>query len=199
MADYGRHDEPARGLWQSRCLGTLDNIIEVWDNTAMSNDTLTALLDALRETPRMTPPELSEALGRTITNADLKALQARGLVAEYGTRVTGKRGRPPIEWVIAGTVVSDSAEKAVDAAREAVDNYNDWMASSNKLWHLREDGQGDSDAYAEAYCDHYDRWPMGTVPPTPTDNQMLLAGVRAPKDAPEPDEAYEVESVPVLA
>lgn len=165
----------------------------------MSNDTLTALLNALRDTPRMTANELGDELGRTITNADMKALLAAGHVVEYGNRVTGKRGRPPIEWVVAGTEVSDTAAEAVDTAKAAVENYNAWMASSNKLWHLREDGQVDSDAYAEAYCDHYDRWPMGTVPPTPTDNQMLLSGVRAPKDAPDPDEAYEVEDIPVLA
>lgn len=80
----------------------------------MTEQTITAITAALRETPRQTAQEL----GTTTVRMD--ELEAAGVVKRAGNRVTGKRGRPPVEWVTADTEVEDavSSPKLVSALAE---------------------------------------------------------------------------------
>lgn len=108
----------------------------------MTNDTRTALLENLAASPRQTAVELG------ITIADAKLMEADGLIVNFGTRVTGKRGRPPIEWVVAGTEVSDTQQEAVTAAEGRVALVRKYDRICNRMWRLREADARDSDEYA---------------------------------------------------
>lgn len=46
-----------------------------------------------------------------VTPIVMKALEEEGVVARSGVRSTGKRGRPPVQWVIAGSVVAPNTPK----------------------------------------------------------------------------------------
>jgi hypothetical protein len=140
----------------------------------MSNDQIATIIDRLAAAPRSTAQELGT------TTTELDKLVARGLIQRFGTRKTGKRGKPPVEYIVAGADVSDTQAEAVDEAKAKVAEYFAWDRSSSKLWRMREElgynAAQESDAYMSAYCAHYDRWPQGTVPAIPTQNEMLMAG-----------------------
>jgi hypothetical protein len=97
----------------------------------MSNDTITAIVNFIRENPRATAQEA----GTTVTV--MKALEDMGHVTNAGNRSTGKRGRPPVEWVVAGTEVEDTghkhdpAEVAANVARSGL-SESDVIALMNK-------------------------------------------------------------------
>lgn len=69
------------------------------------------ILARLAEAPGSTAVELDT----TIVN--MKALEANGLVVNIGNRATGKRGRPPVEWAVAGSsaALEDRTEAGVPA------------------------------------------------------------------------------------
>lgn len=72
----------------------------------MSND---ELLTTLANKPRSTAKELGA------TTADMVRLEQAGRVQRVGTRKTGKRGKPPVEWAVA-----EQAEKIMKAVAEEV-------------------------------------------------------------------------------
>lgn len=81
----------------------------------MSNDLLTTLASK----PRSTAKELGA------TTADMVRLEEAGQVKRVGTRKTGKRGKPPVEWVVAEQaeqVMKDIAEEQKVVASAPVAN-----------------------------------------------------------------------------
>jgi hypothetical protein len=167
----------------------------------MTNDTRTALIDSLTATPRQTAVELG------ITIAEAKAMEAEGIIVSFGTRVTGKRGRPPIEWVVAGTEVSDTQQEAVEAAQHRVALVLNYDRICNRMWRLREAFSGlftgnvagiPEDAVAE-YAALADEKALiyeatGGKAPQASTNDFVLAGEYI-----EPDEAFVTDAVLVAA
>jgi hypothetical protein len=98
----------------------------------MSNDTITALVNRLRENPRSTAQELGT------TTQVMDELAAAGHVTRFGNRVTGKRGRPPVEWVVAGTDVSDTQQEAVAEAEARIELHAHYWRVCNRMWRLRD-------------------------------------------------------------
>lgn len=86
----------------------------------MSNaDTIIA---ALTDAPGATAQELG-------TNVPTMALlEQAGRVIRIGSRSTGKRGRPPVEWAIAGADVeiAPRISQAQDEARQRVEAFRKW-------------------------------------------------------------------------
>lgn len=97
----------------------------------MSNDTITALVNQLRENPRSTAQELGT------TTQVMDELAASGHVTRFGNRVTGKRGRPPVEWVVAGTDVDDTQQEAVAEAEARIELHAHYWRVCNRMWRLR--------------------------------------------------------------
>lgn len=74
------------------------------------------LLKNLKANPGSTAAELGA------TAAEMKQLEAEGKVVNVGTRRTGKRGKPPAEWAVAGAEANklkQANEEAKKAAEEA--------------------------------------------------------------------------------
>lgn len=151
----------------------------------MTNDTRTALIENLTANPRQTAVELG------ITIADAKVLEADGVITNFGTRVTGKRGRPPIEWVVAGAEVSDTQQEVVQAAEGRVSLVKRYDRICNRMWRLREAGERGSDEYnrlADEKAAIYEV--TGGIAPEAKPNDYALAGevvadVDTPLDVPE--------------
>lgn len=57
------------------------------------------------------PGSIASELGAT--TAQMTELERQGKVVRVGKRSTGKRGRPPVEWAVAGTVVPDAVQDSV--------------------------------------------------------------------------------------
>jgi hypothetical protein len=145
----------------------------------MSTAETDRIIARLTTNPRSTAQECG------VTIVKMKALAEQGLIEEFGPRSTGKRGRPPVEWVIAGT--KDDHGTPEQAQREDQERRaEEWLSyrrSWDHLWHMREAGLRNSDEYRKAHEAHYERWPMGTVPPVvtmkddekPADDEILVA------------------------
>jgi hypothetical protein len=131
------------------------------------------IVTALTEKPRQTAIELNVALHT------LRALEARGVIEDFGPRGTGKRGKPPREFIISGSRDehgSPEQARQQDALKRCAD-FREWRRSFDKLSDMRLRGESATEAYAEAREAHYERWPMGTVPPTPNATDLANAGL----------------------
>lgn len=69
----------------------------------MSNDVISKLTDYIAANPRCTAGEAGT------TTVVLRELERLGHIVDAGPRSTGKRGKPPREWVITGTEVGNGS------------------------------------------------------------------------------------------
>jgi hypothetical protein len=72
----------------------------------MNNDTI---INFLKDNPRSTAKEIG------VTPVELSRLQAKGLVERVGSRSSGGRGRPSVEWALPGQVTPQEFAEQVDA------------------------------------------------------------------------------------
>lgn len=72
------------------------------------------------------PGATAQELGSNVPTMAL--LEQAGRVVRIGYRSTGKRGRPPVEWAIAGADVeiAPRISEAQDAARQRVESFRKW-------------------------------------------------------------------------
>lgn len=128
------------------------------------------IIAALTENPRATAQEV----GATI--ADMKVLQGRGLVIEYGKRTTGRRGRPPIEWVVAGTDVSHDAvvQESVQRAEGIVRAHRLYEKLSRAILAASQEFGYNSPERTEAVLLRKETFTI--LPPLPSKNDYVLAG-----------------------
>lgn len=133
----------------------------------------TAALAHFAENPRATAREAG------ITNAEANELVGQGRIIAVGARVTGKRGRPPMEYVVFGTEVSDDGfvQKQVAEATERVSTNRRYEALWSKIMRAYHEFGFGSEEHTAAKLDLYEIFPKGTVPVTPSKNDYVLAGV----------------------
>ena len=131
-----------------------------------------AAIDFIAANPRSTAKEAG------LTNAEANALVGQGKIVAVGNRVTGKRGRPPMEYVVAGAALDDDAmiQAQVAEAQERVRRHKRY----EQLWArvliaYREYGYG-SEEHTAAKADLHEVFPPGQHPVTPSKNDYVLAG-----------------------
>jgi hypothetical protein len=140
----------------------------------------TAALAHFAENPRATAREAG------LTNAEANELVGQGRLIPVGNRVTGMRGRPPMEYVVAGTDVdTDLVQAQVEAARDRLGAHRTWERLSNAIMRA-------ADAYGHGSPEHVEAKLIRTetfaiLPPLPSKNDYVLAGEFV--DAPETEEA----------
>lgn len=115
-----------------------------------------------------------------VSPTEMIRLEEMGRVIRVGERHTGKRGRRPVEWALPGaevTIASHITDAQLDA-KDVVNAYSAYWASSNKLWRTREAYGAKSEQAMEMEAAHYAKYPLGEIPPTPTKGQRTMAGMR---------------------
>lgn len=124
-----------------------------------------------------------------ITNAEANALVGRGLLVAVGKRVTGKRGKPPTEYVVPGAE-GDSADyvsQQVEAATQRVNDHRRFERLSGAVVRAANQFGHGSEQHTDAKLMRMDAFP--TLPPLPSKNDYVLAGeyvdVDTPLDVPE--------------
>lgn len=150
----------------------------------------TAALKHFEDNPRATAREAG------LTNAEANELVGQGRIVAVGNRVTGKRGRPPMEYVVAGAELdhTDDAyvQKQVAEATERVWNNRRYERMWSKVMSAYHDFGYGSEEHTAAKLDLYELFPKGTVPATPSKNDYVLAGElvedNTPLDVPELEE-----------
>lgn len=145
------------------------------------------------DNPRATAKEAG------LTNAEANALVGQSKLVPVGARVTGKRGRPPMEYVIAGTELSDDdfIQEQVQRAQDLVRSNRHFERLSGAIMRAANEYGHNSPQRLEAVANRRDAFPFGP-PAIPSKNDYVLAGV-IPADAPEPEIPEDAEvDVPVL-
>jgi hypothetical protein len=122
------------------------------------------------------PGQIASELGTT--TVEMNKLAAAGKVIALGTRSTGKRGRPPVEWAVAGAgVASDEQDdsKAVQKAqakRQAWRTFNSLSVAIDNARKLYGTG---SEEHQTAMQARRDAFPDG-YPQMPSKNDYDLTG-----------------------
>jgi hypothetical protein len=132
----------------------------------------TTAIDFIRANPRSTAKEAG------LTIAEANSLVGQGRLLQAGSRVTGKRGRPPMEFVTPDYDVSDDAlvQEAVDRAIHRVAEHRRFeRMSGNIVRAANEFGHG-SPQHTEAKLTRSEAFELG-LPDLPTKNDYVLAGV----------------------
>jgi hypothetical protein len=147
-----------------------------------------AAIDFIADNPRATAKEAG------LTNAEANALVGRGLLIEVGKRVTGKRGRPPAEYVVAGTDLSDNdyVQQQVEKAQQIVRDHRHFERLSNAVMRAANEYGHGSQQHTDAVL--LRRETFLVLPPIPSKNDYILAGEAVdlddtPLDVPELAEA----------
>lgn len=140
----------------------------------MSTQDFDKIAERLAAKPGSTAKEID------VTPTEMIRLEEIGRVVRVGSRATGKRGRRPVEWALPGTeiTVDSRITDAQDDAAAVVAAYSAYWASSNKLWRTREANGANSEVAKEVAAEHYAKYPLGEIPPTPTKGQRIMAGMR---------------------
>src|SRR4051812_20311138 len=86
-------------------------------------------IEYIKANPRATAKEAG------LSNAEVNALVGQGKLMQAGKRMTGKKGKPPYEYVVAGYDFADDpqAAEAVEAARERVNAHRLYERMSNAI------------------------------------------------------------------
>lgn len=128
-----------------------------------------------------------------LTTAEANALVGQGKLMQAGTRKTGKKGRPPVEYVIAGYDFTDDpqAAVAVEAAQERVRQHRHFERLSTAIVRAADTHGNGSPEHLDAKLLRMETFPI--LPPLPTKNDYVLAGVIT-EDIPLPDLLPEEEA-----
>lgn len=131
-----------------------------------------------------------------LTTAEANALVGAGKLMQAGHRKTGKKGRPPIEYVVIGYDLTDDpqAQEAVREAQARVDDHRRWERLSGVVMRAANEHGTGSDEHVDAKLARYEAFPFG-IPPLPGPNDWVLAGVTVElEDLPAllPDEEAEL-------
>lgn len=131
-----------------------------------------SVLKFFADNPRSTAAEAD------ITNAEANALVGQGKLMIAGKRVTGKRGRPPYEFVVAGYDLSNdpAAQEAVNKAKAKVEAHRRFERLSNLVMHAANEFGHGSPQHIDAKLSRYEAFEFG-LPELPSKNDYVLAGV----------------------
>lgn len=115
-----------------------------------------------------------------LTNAEANALVGQARIVAVGNRVTGKRGRPPAEYVVAGTVLDNDAlaHEQVKAARRRVSDHRLYERLSGAIMRAADESGHGSDEHVEAKLTRTEAFPL-ELPTLPSKNDYILAGIIA--------------------
>lgn len=133
----------------------------------------TTAIEFFRANPRATAKEAG------LTTAEANALVGAGKLLQAGKRQTGKKGRPPIEYVTVDYDLTDDpqAQEAVREAQARVDNHRRWeRLSGNVVRAANEFGDG-SPEHIDAKLTRREAFELIGIPPLPGPNDWVLAGV----------------------
>jgi hypothetical protein len=132
------------------------------------------------ENPRATAREAG------LTTADANFLVGQGKLMQAGARVTGKRGRPPMEYVVAGTELDDGgfAQQQVERAKRVLRAHRHYERLSNAIMRAANEFGHGSDQHTEAK--ELRRETFLVFPPIPSKNDYLLAGEATLDELDEP-------------
>jgi hypothetical protein len=130
-----------------------------------------AALKHFEDNPRATAKEAG------ITNAEANELVGMGRIIEVGKRITGKRGRPPAEYVVAGTVINDDAyvQEQVEKAKARVEAHRHYERLSNAIMRAANEHGHGSDQHVEAKLLRSETFLV--LPDLPSKNDYVLAGI----------------------
>jgi hypothetical protein len=139
-----------------------------------------AVLNFFAENPRATAKEAG------ITTADTNVLVGAGKLVAVGNRVTGKRGRPPMEYVVAGTEVEDDGfvQRQVEAARAKLSAHRRYERMSNAIMRAANEFGHGSQEHLDAKALRRESFLI--LPDVPSKNDYILAGEHVDLDEPLP-------------
>lgn len=139
----------------------------------------TTAINFFAENPRSTAKEAG------LTKAEADALVGRGKIIPAGNRKTGKKGRPPVEYVVVGFDLDDDsvAQEAVRAAQDRVRAHRNYERLSNAIMRAANEFGHGSDQHTDAKLYRLEAYSV--LPPIPSGNDWVLAGVVV-EDAPLP-------------
>lgn len=132
-----------------------------------------AAIKFIADNPRSTAKEAG------LTNAEVNALVGAGKLIQAGKRKTGKKGKPPYEYVVPSYDLSNDPEtsKAADEAKARVAEHRRYERFWTKIMMAdRQYGYG-SEQHTAAKLDMWEVFPKGVIPVTPSSNDYVLAGV----------------------
>lgn len=123
-----------------------------------------------------------------LTTGEANSLVGAGKLMRAGHRKTGKKGRPPVEYVVVGYDLSNdpAAQKAVEAARDRVSAHRTFERLSGAIVRAANEHGHGSEEHIEAKL--YRSESFVTVPPIPSKNDYVLAGVISADESDEEDE-----------
>jgi hypothetical protein len=122
------------------------------------------------------PGQIASELGTT--TVEMNKLAAAGKVIALGTRSTGKPGRPPVEWAVAGTAAAseesddNKAVQKAQAKRQAWRTFNSLSVAIDNARKLYGTGSEEHEAAKQA---RRDAFPDG-YPQMPSKNDYDLTG-----------------------
>lgn len=130
-------------------------------------------IDFIAANPRSTAKEAG------LTNAEANALVGQGKLMQAGQRQTGKKGRPPTEYVVAGYDLTDDpqAQVAVEAAQARVSDHRRWERLSGAIMRTADEFGTNSPQHIDAKLARTEAFELVGIPPLPSKNDYVLAGV----------------------
>lgn len=147
----------------------------------MSNQHFEKFAKFLAENPGSTAEEIG------LTSVEANRLEKAGRIIRIGSRETGKPGRRPIEYALPGqegVKIDQRVTDAQDKARFIVQEHDAHERVMTRMWRLRDNygyytakampEYAELEAARDAIRSRYD----GSIPPVPTPNQMIMAGVQ---------------------
>lgn len=114
-----------------------------------------------------------------LTTAEANSLVGQGKLMQAGQRQTGKKGRPPTEYVVAGYDLSDDpqAQVAVQAAQDRVSDHRRWERLSGVIMRAADEFGTNSPQHIDAKLARTEAFELTGLPPLPSSNDYVLAGV----------------------
>jgi hypothetical protein len=112
-----------------------------------------------------------------LTTAEANALVGQGKLVQAGHRKTGKKGRPPVEYVVVGYDFTDDpqAAVAVEKAQERVRAHRAYERLSNAIMRAANEHGHGSEQHIDAKALRAETFLV--LPELPSKNDYVLAGV----------------------
>jgi hypothetical protein len=131
----------------------------------------TTAIKFFEQNPRATAKEAG------ITSGEANALVGRGLLIQAGKRKTGKKGKPPYEYVTPDYDMSIDPEASanVEAAKQRVRAFRLWERYSGAMMRAHNEYGYGSDEHTEAKLTRREAFPLGP-PEQPSPGDYALAG-----------------------
>lgn len=131
---------------------------------------LDTIIAFVRDHPRCTAQEAG------VTVARMNELEGAHVV-RVGTRRTGKKGKPPIEWVIIGTEITpdESIKEQAAEAQARIDAFRKYERLSSKMVQAANEHGHNSPEHVDAKLARIEAFELG-LPDLPTKNDYVLAG-----------------------